>query len=267
MNPEGVEVKYRNFAIMSDHWESYLCNVDHNIGSILLDFGIRDHAPLPSFSELTWLDLHFNQVRSDGFPASDESEQLNKIDDAIEAAARSAGDIAYVGRSTSGGKRMYFFYSADGPCVERRLSAVLAAYSEYQFKIGSKIDSEWKAYFEYLFPDARQYHSITNGHVLRALEEHGDNHAIEREVDHWAYFENSYDRAKFIEAVSERGFRVVDESEDLENEPSYGVHLARVHAVEHNTIDAVTLELFDCAEEHLGKYDGWETTIEKGNSP
>jgi hypothetical protein len=253
---------------MSDHWESYMTNIDHKIGTILLDFGIRQDAPSATLTELTWLDLRYHTTRPDGLPEPDEFERLNKVDDVLEAAAsQSAVRIAYVGRSTSDGKRLYFFYSSDSTSTERAITSALSAHPDYRFELGSKLEPDWNAYFEYLFPDARQYQSISNGHVLRALEGHGDDHAIEREVDHWAYFENRFDRAQFIETVCEKGFRVVGESDDPDNEPSYGVHLSGIHAVDHNTIDAITVELFDCAKEHSGIYDGWETVIVKQNPP
>jgi uncharacterized protein (TIGR01619 family) len=249
---------------MSDRWETYLCQIDNNVGSILFDFGIRDSAPLSDLSELTWLCLYIDKVRADGFPESSEFEQLNKVDDAIdEIVSIATGDICYVGRATSNGRRTYFFYGTISSLTEKSLASALSAYPKYRFDLGSKSEPEWNTYFEYLFPDARQYQTISNGHVLQALEEHGDRLAVEREVDHWAYFENSFDRARFIEAVCERDFRIVEELNDTENEPSYGVHLTCTHAVDRNTIDAVTLQLFDCAHEHSGQYDGWETVIVK----
>ena len=252
---------------MSDQWETYFCQIDNNVGSILLDFGIRDQAPLSNHTDLTWLCIHVNAVRCDGFPESEEFEQLNQVEDSIEAVVANAnGDICYVGRSTSDGKRLLFFYSGDGSLTERTLSVAVSAYPNYRYELGSKSEPDWNTYFEYLFPDARQCQSISNGHVLQALEKHGDDFAVEREVDHWAYFENSFDRQQFIEAVCERGFRVVDELNDTENEPSFGVQLTRVHAVDRNTIDAITLEIFDLAEEHSGRYDGWETPIMKGDA-
>ncbi len=43
----------------------------------------------------------------------------------------------------------------------------------------------------------------------------------------------------------------------------YGVTLERTDRVDRDSIDELTLDLLDLAQELGGEYDGWETTVEK----
>ncbi len=104
---------------------------------------------------------------------------------------------------------------------------------------------------------------IQNGRVLRALEKDGDRHDTVREVSHWAYFETTEARERFSSSVRSKGYREVTRRDDAEGARPFGITVAGDSDVNYETINNVTLELFDFAKEAGGEYDGWETSVER----
>jgi len=60
------------------------------------------------------------------------------------------------------------------------------------------------------------------------------------------------------------GRKIVAQNDDAKRERRFGLTLSRSHAVNFRTINNVVLELFNLADECAGDYDGWETSVEKG---
>jgi regulator of RNase E activity RraB len=96
-------------------------------------------------------------------------------------------------------------------------------------------------------------------------EKEGDPLTAPRPVRHWVYFTSPENRAEFVSRAMSKGFQITDEheSDDPEAERPYGVTLERIDRVDRDSINEVTLDLFDLAQELGGEYDGWETTVEK----
>ena len=125
---------------------------------------------------------------------------------------------------------------------------------------GSKGRKQWPN----PYPSPRAYQTIMNHRVLGSLEQHGDQHDIERVVTHWIYFDTAADRDRFMAAALQKGYKLVAQNNDAKGERKFGITLSKVHAVDFRTINDVVLELFDLAGECAGEYDGWETSVEKG---
>jgi regulator of RNase E activity RraB len=62
----------------------------------------------------------------------------------------------------------------------------------------------------------------------------------------------------------QKGYKLVSQKDDAKGERKFGLMLSKVHTVDFGTINDVVLELFDLAGECSGDYDGWETSVEKG---
>jgi hypothetical protein len=238
---------------MSDEWDFYLCQVDSKPASIFCDLGIRDHVPLSELHDLTWLRLHMQQPRPDGLSSQEEFPRLVEIEEALEdAIAMSPSPVQYVGRNTSDGCRDFYFYSTNHQQAESSLSLAMVRFGQYEFETGSRPDPEWMVYLSFLYPSPRAWQTISNQRVLHVLKEHGDKHEIERDVSHWLYFRCAEDWKKCVDGISSKGYRVVDTTNDASGEMAFGVTIARTHAVDFETINSVTLELFDLANEHRG---------------
>ena len=70
--------------------------------------------------------------------------------------------------------------------------------------------------------------------------------------------------ARFLAAASQKGYKIVSQSDDGKDSRQFGLAVSRFHAVDHRTINSMVLELLDLAGECEGDYDGWETSVERG---
>jgi regulator of RNase E activity RraB len=88
------------------------------------------------------------------------------------------------------------------------------------------------------------------------------------DVSYWLYFRSPEDRDRYSKAAVRKGFKVdrklVAQVNDAKRQRRFGLTLSRFHAVDYRTINDVVLELFDLADQYAGDYDGWETSVEKG---
>ncbi len=254
---------------MSDTWDFYFANVNDVIASLFVDLGIRDSAPNTDRPWLLWAWVYFREPRDDGLSGSEEAPILNDIEDALTEELEEVLGAELVGRITTAGRREFYFYGPRPDEFEEVVGRALSRFPEYEFDAGTQEDPDWSQYLNVLYPSPRDLQRIKNRHVLQVLEEHGDSLSRPRPVTHWSTFKTPSDRDEFIAAVVDAGFQVVDQSERdaLEVSHPYGVTVERTDRVDFNSINEVTLELFQLSREANGDYDGWETSIEKDDGP
>lgn len=249
---------------MSDHWDFYFANVNDKLASLFVDLGIRAAAPDMEKPWLLWAWVYFNSPREDGLSSSQEAPTLSQIEDSLNEAVAAAVDGALVGRITTDGRREFYFYAPSFAGFEEAVVRGMKPFPHYRWDSGSKHDPEWKQYLGLLYPTPRDWQRIKNRHVIEVLEKHGDPLERERAVSHWAYFPDESSRDQFIAAVRERGYEVIDQGRgDGERPLPFGATFERMDSVDWDSINQVTLELFDLAKAFSGDYDGWETSVEK----
>ena len=135
---------------------------------------------------------------------------------------------------------------------------------DYQFDIDEADDEEWTHYSTVLYPSAEDFQQIHNQNVINRLLQEGDSLDKPRRVDHFANFKNADDREAFVAAATAIGFEAVSRPEaEGETEFPFSVGLLRVDSVDPETIDRITFELFELAEQHNGEYDGWASPVVK----
>ena len=247
-----------------EEWEFYFSNVNDKLGSVLVDLGLHEVAPMTDKPNIVWVSIKMNNPREDGLSSEEESDLLGDIEDALVDKIISKHNSIYAGRLTSAGYRDLYFYFGDTTLYDKTISEVMVAYPKYQFDTGSKEDKEWSSYFEFLYPLPQQYQSIQNRHVVEQLEKGGDNLTKAREVDHWIFFKSDNDRTLFLTKIEADGFTVVDKDYDKKiSESPYRLHIKRVDKVDWDSVDEYVIHLWNLAAECNGEYDGWETFIEK----
>jgi uncharacterized protein (TIGR01619 family) len=248
---------------MSDQWNFYPASIDDRIASVFVDLGAEEDAPRDDRTDLVWLSLRMAEPREDGLSSQDEYDRLVEIEEALESSVQSAGSIEYVGRVTTAGRRDFFFYAEEGALAERALSEAMVPFSTYEFELGSREDPDWSFYHELLFPSDREMQSIQNRQTVEMLEEQGDVLIAPREVTHWAYFEEASGRDQFAEAVTALGFQEVERRDDADGPRPFALSILREDTVDLESIDELSVGLFDLAREFGGEYDGWETPVVK----
>lgn len=250
---------------MSDQWDFYFSYVNDVIASLFVDVGIRKSVPDPARPWLLWAWVQFLQPRDDGLSSADEAPLLHEIEEQISKEVKTRVNADLVGRITTSGRREFYFYGVDATHFKEAVSSAMMRFPHYKIEVGIQHDPAWSQYLDLLYPTPRDWQRIKNRHVIEQLEKHGDPLTVPRAVNHWAYFESSTGRSQFIAKASITGFRVVGESESRDSETGkpYGVQLERIDRVDWNSINTVTLELFELALHARGEYDGWETSVEK----
>ncbi len=246
---------------MTDNWDFYALRVDGEPASIFVDLGIQAHAPLSTHPQMAYVRLHMNQPRPDGLSSKEEFDALIEIEKAIEAILCD-DEVGYVGRSTSGGCRDFYFYAVFATDWQRRVDITLAPFKDYTYETGSREDATWSTYFNFLLPGELDRQRIENRRVCEALERHGDKLTAEREIDHWCYFQSKEPADAFIAEVLALGFLVRSRPVSDQGTLRFGAQIWRLDVPSYGNIDDVTLPLFQAALRHGGQYDGWECPIE-----
>lgn len=244
-----------------DHWEIYVTYVDDKPAVILVDLGVAQKAPISEKSALVWLWVHLAAPDEEGFPSEEEDFKLNEIEDVVTESLETAG-VRYVGRITSDGRREFYFYTDDTPSFRDAVEKAMSTFPEYRFEIDETEDPEWKHYHEILYPSPEDFQQIHNQNVIGRLHQAGDSLTQPRPVDHYANFKTTEDRESFIAAAASLGYEAASRPERSdETEYPFAVGLIRVDAVDAETIDRITFELFELAQEHGGEYEGWGSKV------
>jgi uncharacterized protein (TIGR01619 family) len=259
---DSQESRKKSQMDYQEKWDYYFCKVDDKKGSIYMDFGYKDIAPIKNYSKAYWITLSMNNPRPDGLSSTEESEKLFEIEDGLLIALSSHLDYKYVGRLTNDSKRFFYFYVKDTILIDKIVADYMVKYQDYQYELDYREDKNWNIYFDFLYPSPKEHQSLLNRHVIDNLKKGGDKLTKSREVDHWIYFKTAKDRQLFLDKIESDGFTVVDKRHDKKwGEYSYSLHIKRVDYVDWSNVDDYVLYLWQIASETNGDYDGWETQI------
>jgi uncharacterized protein (TIGR01619 family) len=264
--PEEDTVQ-QNMMDNSSHeqdWDFYFSNVDDIIGSFYIDLGLAVIAPIQGKLWLVWISVKMKNPREDGLSSQEEFGVLIEIEDKLEEYLTGRHDSIYVGRLTTNGRRDLYFYLNKTEFHAKTISEAMVAFPSYSFDFGVKEDSQWDYYFNFMYPNPRQFQSIQNRRVIENLEKNGDPLTKSRPVDHWIYFKTDNDRNNFLSRIEHLGFKVVSKDDTMSSDDyPYTLQISRIDNVDHNSVDDYVLALWELAAECNGDYDGWETSIEK----
>ena len=247
-----------------EDWDFYFSNVDDIIGSFYIDLGLSKVAPLPDKPNLVWVSVNMNNPREDGLSSNEEFDTLSAIEDRLQEFIIKKHNSIYAGRLTTDGHRDFYFYMGDTTLYDKTISESMVAFPNYTFDFGIKEDNQWRQYFNFMYPNPRQFQSIQNRRVVDNLEKNGDSLTKARQVDHWIYFKTDSDRTDFLKKIEPLKFDIVsgDEKTSFGDFP-YKLHISRIDTVDLDSVDDYVLDLWQFANECNGDYDGWETSVEK----
>lgn len=249
---------------MAEVWNIFRCNIDHKKGFFVVRLDLIESAPIKSLPTLLALDLTLRIKHENGLVHAEEAERLSEFEDELEKQLRRRAFRAlHVGRTTTDGRRTFYFYMPGEPQTGVLESVITRLAPEYEFEIHVQADTNWNVYRDFLFPAPVLQQQFLTRQVLDALEADGDPLDPVRHTLHWLYFVKQEDRDKFIQALPE-GFDVIEPLEPLEGATECGVRLEHQTSMSAPVIDMVVEELFMLAEEHGGEYDGFECKLVSG---
>jgi hypothetical protein len=102
-----------------------------------------------SFPVLVVVTHELSEVSPNGLPKPEYNDELFNFDRDIRAALEAQGNGLTVLIETSGGKRRYYFYAADGTNVAQKLTALSLTYPNEKVSWSSHNDAKWNFIRQY----------------------------------------------------------------------------------------------------------------------
>jgi hypothetical protein len=250
---------------LSDDWDFYFARVNGAVSSIFVDLGLRSDVPLEKRPWLLWVFVDLQSPGAEGLSTQDEAPALHAIGEALDALIAPSCGAQLVGRITGAGRREFYFYAEEPGPLDEAVRNAMKNFASYQHEYGSTLEPDWDQYLNLLYPSASNLQRMFNRRVLESLEEHGDVHETPRQVDHWLEFPDEATRAACRDRLVAIEFKVEGEflGEEPGDEMPHTLVVSRVDSVDSHTINGITLELARVAEQHGGRYDGWESPVTK----
>jgi hypothetical protein len=240
---------------MSDDWDFYFLRIDDQPASIFVNLGLRKDAPLKSHAAMACLRVVMRRPGQDGLSGQDEYDDLMALEDGIVPGITEDGTAIFVGRSTSGGNRDFYFYVVDPEKFATTANAAMRDFPDYKYGTDAREDPEWRAYFEFLYPSDVELQCILNRRVLQQLRENGDNPNSERKIDHLALLPSREAQTALVRHLEAEGFTIESAADAPNAGGLFALEFSNVDQVAR--IDAIVIPLFLKIAELDGVYDGW----------
>ena len=250
-----------------ENWTVYIGRLEDNPAVFRLNLGLEEIAPITQYPQSVRLTFELKEPDENGFSNNRERDFLYTIEDEEIMPLLNESDIL-AGIVTYQGTITWYFYTENTSDLEKRLQSVVTKHPDYSTQIKTTDDTDWKIYFEFLFPNIYEMQSIHNSNLQEHCEEAGDHTDQERPIEHWLYFQTEKDMNSAITKAESLGFSVYnrgkiepEEGEDPNEDLGYRLILSKVNSVDN--IDLDTWDLIDLALDTHGEYDGWETVLVK----
>jgi uncharacterized protein (TIGR01619 family) len=247
-----------------DTWDVYLAQYEKGPGSVTLNMDLIKRAPIFDLPYILVTGVKAKKCDLNGFPEQTEFQILYRISDSINVIVNQFTKAEFVGSFTYQCERLDYIYVKDTISLRGKLETTYKKlFPEYTSSIKLRLDKNWDAYKEFLYPNEETLEYMSNQKVINQLVAGGDALSKPRQVDHWIYFQTKQDRDKFINFAKENSFKIESENYLKEDKLPYQLRISRIDYVDLSSITKVTLKLKKEARKGLGDYDGWETFIVK----
>jgi len=267
LNPNFLITNDMQNIQIPENWTVYIGRVEDNPAVFRLNLGLEEIAPITQYPQSVRLTFELKEPDENGFSNNRERDFLYTIEDEEVMPLLNESDIL-AGIVTYQGTITWYFYTENTSGLEKRLQSVVTKHPDYSIQIKTTDDTDWKIYFEFLFPNIYEMQSIHNSNLQEHCEEAGDHTDQERPIEHWLYFQTEKDMNSAITKAESLGFLVYnrgkiepEEGEDPNEDLGYRLILSKVNSVDN--IDPDTWDLIDLVLDTHGEYDGWETVLVK----
>lgn len=249
----------------AEQWDNYMAIYENEKpGSTTLRMDLINSAPIKKFKYVLVTGLTYETSKENGFPENETFSLLHKIADELIEIIKEETEFILVGSFMYNNERLEYFYIKEQKNIVSKIKNFYKSnYPEYKFYLNLKEDKEWKYYRDFLYPNEETQNYMADQSVLRNLEEAGDNLTKARRVDHWLYFSNKLDLNKCKEKLLKLNFKIHNTGINKETNLPFELQVWRVDNVDIDSIYPITSDLRKIAKKLNGKYDGWETSVEK----
>ncbi len=248
---------------MREGWSSYYTEVDGQYSSVQVDLTRRATAPDPDLGVCSVVRIALATMREDGLAGEDEGPRLTLIEEALEDSMTRFAAAVYVGCTTGGGTREFYFYGPMEGLVEAALLEVQETFSDYTFAGGAQADEDWAQFLETLCPSMDDERGLAIKRQLARMAESGDDPTRVRPISHWLSFPDEELRMFFLASLPPREF----ETETLETKEDglmrWWVRVEHKLDLDFMKLHEMMLRLTALAAEQQGVYDNWECGMMK----
>lgn len=248
---------------MVDAWQIYATPYAPQMAFVSFNQGYADAADTDSREVFLVVDLTLKQPRADGLSSNEEFDALSVVEEKLEAALAPVSAVE-VGRRTSGGHRIFYYYVSGAEAAAITAVAGVATASDYALKPSWAPDPHKDGFWKQVYPDADGLQVMGDLSVLNTLDKNHDDTDAPHAVDHWSYFASDDAARKFAQWARQAGYAKVA----VKRAHPGGDAKARVEVTftHHGTmrlrdIAGHSVAIGRAATRFGGRYDGWETAI------
>lgn len=198
-------------------------------------------------------------VKYDVLNGSDEElEAFFDTKEALIIALEHGTKAKYVGNRLVDDWSEIYFYADDSKQLDAITAKILKP-TGYIYESNVAKDKDWEFFDNNIFPTDLELSFMQSAKIVSLLEEEGDDLSAVREVEHYASFQTSTQKDRFIKKAEEIGFEFKD---DISSEEfDHGVALIKEHAVTNDELQKVIKPLMDIIKEEHGEYELWSTLL------
>lgn len=198
-------------------------------------------------------------IKYDGIDdTKDGYEDFLEIKESLIIAIEHDQKAHYLGSRIVDGWNELYFCASSSKELNSTVTAILAS-TNYVYESNVVKDTRWSFYELQLCPNELEEHHIQSAKIIFLLQEEGDDITIPREVEHYAVFDTSTQKGRFIESAQEHGFSFKDDIATDEYE--HGVAVVKTHMPSEEDVKKNVEELYELIKKEHGFYEGWSTTL------
>ncbi len=201
-------------------------------------------------------------VKYDGLDENSEAyEEFLETKESLIIAIEYEDKAKYLGSRIVEGWSEFYFCASSSKELTPMVTAMLKD-TGYLFESNIIKDKKWSFYELQLFPTELEFVHIQSSKIIFLLGEEGEDLTIPRDVEHYISFLTPTQKNRFLNTLDLDGFSFKDDISSEEFE--HGVALVKNHAVNEEEVKKIVDELFLKVKEDQGFYEGWSTTLVKG---
>lgn len=225
-----------------------------------IDLSLADELPLIGRPLLLWVFVKLKNPDASGMCTDEECGRLWQMREAIKIALNEHAGARFSGSRICEGWFELFFYARSGKGLTAVVGKALEPFGDYAFDTGSSRDEKFEHYEEELYPDAMMLHQIQNRHIIEELRDAGDDLELEREVEHYLFFQLPAQADRAVGQLEAHGY-LLKAAVEQDGAYCHGRIVVREQKVtEEAMMDSVS-ELLETVYSEHGIYEGWSTVL------